>query len=125
MSKSIVLTDGATFKCPHMVAAIGVTEGITISLKASKIKVGDSKPILNGATISGFTTEKGCTFQVSGTPTPCQSFELSLVPASGLLSEGSQKVYIEADKSAIATIPATGNAQVGLTIIETQTQLKA
>ena len=91
MSNAIVLTDGAKFKCAHMAAPIGIQEGITISLTASKITVGNAKPILNGAIISGFTTEKGCTFQVSGTPTPCVAFQLATVPATGSLSENIQE----------------------------------
>jgi len=125
MASSIVLTDGAKFQCAHMAAPLGITEGITISLTASKIQVDNAKPILNGATIGGFTTEKGCIFQVAGAPTPCVSFQLATVPASGLLAEDNQKVYIDADKSAISSIPSTGNANPGLTIIESQNKLKA
>ena len=125
MSQAIVLTDGAKFKCTHMAAPIGIKEGITISLTAKKIKVSDAKPILNGATISGFTTEKGCTFQLSGVPTPCIAFQLAAVPATGSISENNQKVYIATDKSAISLVVSTGNGLPGLTILETQNQLKA
>jgi hypothetical protein len=125
MSEAIVLTDGAKFKCAHMAVPLGIQEGITISLTAQKITVGNAKPILNGAVISGFTTEKGCIFQVSGVPTPCVAFPLATVAATGSLSENNQKVYIDTDKSAIALAISTGNAQPGLTIIETQTKLKA
>jgi hypothetical protein len=121
MSNAIVLTDGSKFKCAHMAAPIGIQEGITISLTASKITVDNAKPILNGAIISGFTTEKGCTVQ----PTPCTAFQLSTVSATGSLSENNQKVYIETDNSAIALVVSTGNGQPGLTILETQTKLKA
>lgn len=126
MSSSIVLTDGAKFKCTHMIAPIGITEGVSISLTSSKVKVDGSKLILNGTSISGFTKEKGCIFQIPGGAfKPCDSFQLAAVPATGLLSENNQKVYIEADKSAISVVPSTGNAIPGLTIIESQTKLKA
>jgi hypothetical protein len=125
MADSIVLTDGAKFKCDHMPAAVGVTEGISISLVASKITVDNSKPILNGAAISGFTAAAGCTFQVSGVSTPCVSFLLAAAPATGLLSENGQRVYIEADLAVIGLTVATGNAQPGLTITESQKKLKA
>lgn len=125
MANATVLTDGATFKCAHMTAPIGVDDGIVITSRASKIQVGGAKPILEGATISGFTTEKGCTFQVSGSPTPCVSFALAMAPATGLLAENNQKVYTDADASAIGGVVATGNGQSGLTISESQTKLKA
>ncbi len=125
MANSTVLTDGARFKCAHMPAPLGVTEGISISLTASKIAVDGAKPILNGATISGFTTEKGCTFSTPGGPLPCVSFALAAAPATGLLDEGGQKVYIDADSSAISVVPSSGNGNPGLTIIEMQTKLKA
>jgi len=125
MANAIVLTDGAKFKCAHMPAPIGVSEGITISLTASKIKVGNAKPILSGATISGFTTEKGCDFKVSNSPKPCVSFELAMVPATGRLAETNQKVYIDADKAKISLVASTGNGNPGLTIIESQSKLKA
>ena|ERR1700730_6229493 len=125
MANSTVLTDGAKFKCSHMPAPLGVTEGISISLTASKITVDNAKPILNGATISGFTTAAGCTFQIAGNPAPCVSFLLSAAPATGLLTESNQKVYIDADSSAISAVPSTGNANPGLSIVETQTKLKA
>jgi hypothetical protein len=125
MADSPVLTDNAKFKCVHMPAPLGVTEGISISLKASKISVDNAKPILNGAEISGFTPASGCTFQISGVATPCISFPLSLVPATGLLDEGGQKVYLAAESPAIAAVPSKGNGIPGLTIIETQIKLKA
>jgi hypothetical protein len=125
MANSPVLTDQAKFKCAHMPAPLGVTEGISISLKAAKISVDNAKPILNGAVIGGFTPASGCTFQVSGVAKPCDNFQLSAAPATGLLDEGGQKVYLAADSSAIALVPSTGNAIPGLTIIETQIKLKA
>jgi hypothetical protein len=125
MADSIVLTDGAKFKCAHMPAAVGVTEGISISLVTSKITVDNSKPILNGATISGFTAAAGCIFQVSGVTTPCVSFLLAAAPATGLLSENGQRVYIEADLAAIGLAVSTGNGQPGLIITESQKKLKA
>jgi hypothetical protein len=41
------------------------------------------------------------------------------------LAENNQRVYTDADASAIGLVVATGNAQPGLTIIESQTKLKA
>ena len=120
MADYIVLTDGAKFQCAHMSAAVGVTAGISISLVASKITVDGSKPMLNGATISGFTAAAGCSFQ-----TPCGSFQLQAAPATGLLSENGQRVYIEADRTAIGQVVSTGNGQPGLTITESQTKLRA
>lgn len=126
MGDSVVLTDGAKFKCAHMATPLGISEGITISLTASKIAIDGSKPILNGAQIGGFTTDKGCTYQVSGVPTPCISFFLSTVSATGLLAESQQKVYTSTDSSAISSlVVSTGNGLPGLTIIESQTKLKA
>src|SRR5262249_3228943 len=125
MADSIVLTDGARFQCAHMPAAVGGAEGISISLIASKITGGNSKPILNGAVISGFTAAAGCTFQVSGVSTPCVSFLLAAAPATGLLSENGQRVYIEADLAAIGLAVSTGNGQPGLTITESQKKLRA
>jgi len=123
MADSIVLTDGAKFKCSHMPVAQGTSAGITVSPVASKTTVGGAKPILNGATVGGFTLAAGCNFQVLGVSTPCLSFKLP--PASGSLSEKGQAVYTEADLSAIAAIPSTGNATPGLAIQESQTKLKA
>lgn len=122
MSGSIVLTDGAKFKCAHMPVPLGVSEGITISLTASKVTVNGAKPILNGAVISGFTT---CTHTEGLVQKPCTAFKLTTVPATGLLTASNQKVYIAADKSAISSVPSEGNKLSGLTIIESQTQLKA
>jgi hypothetical protein len=125
MANSIVLTDGAKFKCAHMPSPIGTDQGISISITATKTKVDTACPILNGAIISGFTTVNGCTFQVSGVATPCVSFQLATVPATGLLAENNQKVYVEADKTAISIVLSSNNAQAGLTIIESQNKLKA
>jgi hypothetical protein len=126
MANSTVLTDGAEFKCAHMTAPIKVAEGgAAISSTASKIQVGGAKPILDGATISGFTLSNGCIHQVSGQSTPCLSFVLAPAPATGLLAENNEKVYTEADASAIESVLATGNGQSGLKIIESQTKLKA
>jgi hypothetical protein len=128
MASAIVLTDKATFQCAHMPKAIGTDQGITISLTASKTTVAGAKPILNGATIGGFTLAAGCTFGVTpATPngTPCLQFMLSAAPASGLLTDSGQKVYTEADLSAIAAVPSAGNAVPGLVINESQSKLKA
>ncbi len=125
MANSIVLTDGATFKCAHMPAGLGVNQGISISSIAKKISVDGASPILNGATISGFTTANGCIFQIAGVATPCGSFALALAPASGLLSEDGQSVYVQADLPAIAAVVSNGNGIPGLIIAESQTKLKA
>lgn len=121
MPGAIVLTDGATFKCAHMVAAIG-KPFVSISTVASKIKVDVASPILSGATIGGFTTVNGCTFQVTGTPTPCISFILT-APATGALQQDGIAVYTQADLSAILTVVSTGNANPGLVISESQQKL--
>ena len=125
MSNAKVITDGASFKCAHMPAPLGVSQGISISLTAQKISVDGAKPVLQGAIISGFTVANGCTFQVAGAAAPCVSFLLAAVPATGLLSENNQNAYIDADAQAIGMIPATGNAQPGLSIVEPQNKLKA
>jgi hypothetical protein len=123
MADAIVLTDGAKFQCAHMAGAVGKEAGIMISPVASKTSVAGAKPILTGASISGFTTAAGCTFSIAGTPTPCMKFMLP--PATGSLTDGGQKVYTEADLPAIAGIPSVGNGIPGLVINEGQTKLKA
>jgi hypothetical protein len=125
MSDAVVLTDKAKFQCAHMAAAIGTDEGITITLTAAKTTVAGAKPILDGATIGGFTAAGGCTFNVSGVSTPCVQFALATVPASGKLSDGGQKVYTADDLSAIALVPSMGNMVPGLVITESQSKLKA
>lgn len=128
MAGAIVLTDKATFKCAHMPTAIGTDQGITISLTASKTTVAGAKPILDGATIGGFTLAAGCTFGVTpATPngTPCLQFLLSAAPATGSLTDGGQKVYTEANLPAIAVVPSDGNKIPGLVITESQSKLKA
>jgi hypothetical protein len=123
MADAIVLTDGAKFKCAHMPAPVGKEAGIKVTLVASKTTVGGAKPIVSGASITGFTTAAGCTFQVLGAPAPCMKF--SLPPATGKLTDSGNKVYTQSDLSAIAGIPSDGNGNPGLTIIESQTKLKA
>jgi hypothetical protein len=128
MAGAIVLTDKAKFKCAHMPAALGTEGGITISALASKTSVAGARPILNGATIGGFTLEHGCNFGVTpANPkgTPCMQFDLSAAPATGSLSEGGHKVYTQDDLAAIALVPAKGSNVFGLVISESQSRLKA
>jgi hypothetical protein len=120
---SPVLTDGATFTCPH--GGTGTTaSGISISALATNVTIGGHKPILAGATITGFTAAVGCTFQISGVPTPCVGF--SLPPPSGIaLASSGQAAYTAADAATIALAPSTGNAIPGLQISESQTLVLA
>jgi hypothetical protein len=120
---SPILTDGATFTCPH--GGKGTTKtGITISALAADVTIGGQKPILAGATITGFTLASGCSFQVSGVSTPCIGF--SLPPPSGqAVTIGGQPVYTAADAGAIALAPSTGNGVPGLSISEPQTLVTA
>ncbi len=121
---SPILTDGATFTCAHGGTGTAVT-GISISSLAENVTIGGHKPILAGATITGFTTKSGCKFQTpSGTPQPCMGF--TLPPPSGQsFTIAGQSVYTAADASAIASVPSTGNAVPGLTISEPQTLVTA
>lgn len=120
---SPILTDGATFTCPHGGTGTAKT-GITISALAATVTIGGQKPILAGATITGFTLALGCSFQVSGASTPCIGF--SLPPPSGqTVTIDGKPVYTAADASLIALAPSTGNAVPGLSISEPQTLVTA
>jgi hypothetical protein len=120
---SVILTDGATFTCPHHGTGT-VATGISISALAEEFTIGGHKPILAGATITGFTALSGCTFMLAGVSTPCVGFSLP-PPSEQTLTIGGQPVYTAADAAAIALVPSTGNAQVGLTISESQTLVTA
>jgi hypothetical protein len=116
---SPILTDGATFKCPH--GGTGTTKtGISITALATDVTIGGQKPILAGAMITGFTPASGCTFQISGSPAPCVGFSLP-PPSEQTLTIGSQPVYTAADAGTIAGVPSTGNGIPGLSISEPQT----
>jgi hypothetical protein len=120
---SPILTDGATFSCPH--GGTGTTKtGVTITALATDVTIGGQKPILAGATITGFTLALGCSFQISGVSTPCIGF--SLPPPSGqTVTIDGQPVYTAADAGSIAAIPSTGNAVPGLSISEPQSLVTA
>ncbi len=120
---SAILTDGATFTCKHGGTGT-VASGISISALAESVTIGGHKPILAGASITGFTAALGCTWQVSGTPTPCVGFNLP-APSEQTLTIGGQAVYTAADAAAIAFVPSTGNGLPGLTISEPQTLVTA
>lgn len=120
---SAVLTDGATFTCPHKGTGT-VASGISISALADEVTIGGHKPILAGATITGFTAASGCTFTVAGASTPCLGFSLP-PPTNQTVTIGGQVVYTAADASAIALVPSSGNSQPGLTISEPQTLVTA
>jgi hypothetical protein len=120
---SAILTDGATFTCPHQGTGT-VATGISISALATEFTIGGHKPILAGARITGFTAASGCTFTLAGVSTPCIGFSLP-PPSEQTLTIGGQPVYTVADATAIALVPSTGNAQPGLTIKEPQTLVTA
>lgn len=124
---SPILTDGATFTCPHGGTGT-VATGISISALAEELTIGGHKPILVGASIAGFTALSGCAFTVvvAGVPTstPCVGFALP-PPSEQTLTIGGQPVYTAADLTAIASVPSTGNAQIGLKINEPQTLVTA
>ena len=120
---SAILTDGATFTCAHHGTGT-VSTGISISVLAADVTIGGHKPILAGASITGFTAASGCTFQVSGASTPCVGFALP-PPSEQTLTIGGQPVYTAADAAAIALVPSTGNLVPGLTINEPQTLVAA
>jgi hypothetical protein len=122
---SPILTDGATFTCPH--GGTGTTaSGISISPSnlATTVTIGGKKPILAGATITGFTLASGCSFQVSGVSTPCVGFTLPPPSELSVTIDG-KPVYTAADAGTIAGAPSTGNAVPGLKINETQTLVTA
>jgi hypothetical protein len=120
---SAILTDGATFACPH--GGTGTTAtGISISALAINVTIGNRKPILAGALITGFTPASGCAFMLAGAPAPCVGF--ALPPPSGqTVTIGNQPVYTAADATTIAAVPSIGNGIPGLTISEHQTLVTA
>lgn len=120
---SPILTDGATFTCPHHGTGT-VATGISISALAEELTIGGHKPILAGASITGFTAASGCTFMVAGASTPCVGFALP-PPSEETLTIGGQPVYTAADLSAVALVPSTGNVKPGLTISEPQALVSA
>jgi hypothetical protein len=113
-----VLTSSASFTCPHGGTGTLAT-GLTISALATNVTINGHPPILAGATIGGFTAALGCTFQLSGTPTPCVGFTLPL-PSGAAFTIGGKPVYTAADAAAIALIPSTGNGTPGLKVSESQ-----
>ena len=120
---SPILTDGATFKCPH--GGIGtVNSGITVSTLAASMTINGQKPILAGAMITGFTPALGCTFKISGSPAPCVGFSLP-PPSEQTLTINGQPVYAAADAGTIASVPSIGNGIPGLSISEPQTLVTA
>jgi hypothetical protein len=120
-----ILTDGATFTCLHGGTG-SVASGLSISALADVFVIGGHKPILAGATISGFTVASGCSFKnlTSGAPQPCMSFTLPAPSGKSVLVKG-QPVYTAADAAAIALAPSQGNALPGLTVSEPQTVVSA
>jgi hypothetical protein len=115
---SAVLTDGATFTCAHHGTGT-VTTGIVVLPLASDFTIGGHKPILAGASVTGFSAASGCTF-----PQPCVGFTLP-PPSEQTLTIAGQPVYTAADAAAIALVPSSGNGQPGLTISEPQTLVTA
>lgn len=118
---SPILTDGATFTCPHGGSGT-VASGISISALASQVTIGGHRPIAAGAAITGFTKALGCTFQISGADAPCVSFTLPK-PSEPFLTVGGHAVYTQADLAAIALVPSDGNKIFGLQINESQTSV--
>jgi hypothetical protein len=120
---SAILTDGATFTCPHGGTG-SVTTLISISALAQTLTIGGHKPILAGATVTGFTAASGCIFGTPPGSQPCIGFTLP-APLEQTLTIGGQAVYTAADAAAIALAPSTGNGQPGLTISEPQNLVTA
>lgn len=120
---SAILTDGATFTCPHGGTGT-VATGISISALAADVTIGGHKPIIAGASITGFTALSGCGFMVSGVSTPCVGFSLP-PPSEQTFTISGQPVYTAADAATIALAPSTGNAIPGLKISEPQTLVTA
>jgi hypothetical protein len=115
---SRILTDGATFTCKHGGTGT-VASGITISSLAQNATIGGHKPILAGATITGFTAASGCNFSTAAGPQPCIGFSLPM-PSEQTVTIGGVAVYTAADASNIAVVPSTGNGIPGLSISEPQ-----
>jgi hypothetical protein len=121
---SAILTDGATFTCKHGGTGT-VASGLSISALADVFVIGGHKPILAGATISGFTVASGCSFtNPGGTAQPCISFTLPPPSGKSVLVKG-QPVYTVADAATIALAPSQGNTFPGLTVSEPQTLVSA
>jgi hypothetical protein len=121
---SAILTDGATFTCSHGGTGTVASGIFSISALAQNVTIGGHKPILAGASISGFTLASGCGFMVLGVSTPCMGFTL-LAPSEQTLTIGGQAVYTAADAAAIALVPSTGNLVPGLSISEPQSLMSA
>ena len=120
---SAILTDGATFTCGHKGSGT-VASGITISSLAQNVTIGGHKPILAGATITGFTTASGCTFSTAAGSQPCIGFSLPM-PSEETVTIGGVAVYTAADASNIALVQSTGNGIPGLSISEPQELMTA
>jgi hypothetical protein len=120
---SPILTDGATFTCFHGGTGT-IATGISISAVAQEVTIDGHKPILAGASITGFTLALGCIFNVSGVSTPCAGFVLP-PPSTQAITIGGKPVYTAADLVAIALVPSTGNAIPGLKISEPQSLVSA
>jgi hypothetical protein len=122
---SAILTDGATFTCPHSGTG-SVASGLSISALADVFIIGGHKAILAGATISGFTAASGCSFTnpSTGNPQPCISFTLPAPSGKSVLVKG-QPVYTAVDAVTIALAPSQGNALPGLTVNEPQMLVSA
>ena len=119
---SAILTDGATFTCPHGGTGT-VTTFISISALAENVTIAGHKPILAGAIVTGFTPASGCNFATS-VPQPCVGFALP-APSEQTLTIGGQPVYTAADAAAIALVTSSGNSLPGLTISEPQSLVTA
>ena len=120
---SAILTNGATFTCAHQVTGT-IATGILISALAELVTIGGHRPILAGASITGFTAASGCTFGSPPGSQPCVGFILP-PPSEQTLTIGGQAVYTAADAAAIALAQSTGNGKPGLTISEPQTLVTA
>jgi hypothetical protein len=122
---SAILTDGATFTCPHHGKGT-VASGLSISALADVLVIGGHKAILAGAAISGFTAALGCNFTnlATGNPQPCMGFTLPPPSGQAVLVNG-QPVYTMADAATIALAPSQGNFVPGLTVSEPQTLVSA
>jgi hypothetical protein len=119
---SPILTDGATFTCQHGGTGTVANGIISISAVAASVTIGGHKPILAGATISGFTVAAGCNFKnpaPPNNPQPCLSFLLP-APSERTLTIGGQAVYTATDAAMIASVQSTGNLVPGLSISEPQ-----
>jgi hypothetical protein len=113
---SAILTDGATFTCPHKGTGT-IATGILISALSELVTIGGHRPILAGASITGFTAASGCIFSSPAGSQPCVGFILP-PPSEQTLTIGGQAVYTAADAAAIALAQSTGNGQPGLTRTE-------